>query len=69
MKPIEKAIKTCGTQAKLASAIGVTQAAVSKWLSGSTIRAEYAVAIELATNSQVTRADLRPDLFGTETAA
>lgn len=64
MKPIEKAVSIFGTQKKLAAACGVTQPAVHKWLNGSTVKAEYAIAIELATNRAVLREDIRPDLWG-----
>lgn len=39
------------------------KAAVWKWLQGQVPRGEYAVAIERATQGQVTRAEVRPDLF------
>jgi DNA-binding transcriptional regulator YdaS (Cro superfamily) len=60
---IQKAIGIAGSQDALAKACNVSQAAVSKWLSGKTIRAENAKEIELATKGRVTRHDLRPDIF------
>lgn len=61
------------TQRKLAERIGVTQSAVSQWLqwldgglhdNASRITGERALEIEQATDGAVTRAELRPDLFG-----
>ena len=58
---IAKAIAMAGGQKNLASACGVSQAAVSKWHLGGTISAENAVKIEAATG--IPRAKLRPDLW------
>lgn len=59
------------SQQKAADILGVTQSAVSQWLQwiedndrGTKITAERAVLIERATNGDVTRYDLRPDVFG-----
>lgn len=52
------------SQEQFAKQIGVTQGAVWQWLNGETrITAERAVEIERATKSEVSRHDLRPDLF------
>lgn len=52
-------------QTGIAELLGVSQGLVSQWLSGKTkITAERAVQIEEATGREVTRQDLRPDLFG-----
>lgn len=59
---ISRAISIAGSQLALARACGVTQAAVSKWLSGKGISIENAIAVERATNGSVTVRDLRPDL-------
>ena len=61
---IEKAIKICGGQAALAEKIGVSQPAVHKWLKGLTgIDPKHAIPIEQATNGQVTRHELSPDIY------
>lgn len=53
------------TQQALASQLGVTQGLVSQWVRGETqITAERALEIEAATGGQVTRQELRPDIFG-----
>lgn len=51
-------------QTSLAVALGVTQGLVWQWLNGRTrITAEKAIEIEKATRGQVSRRDLRPDLY------
>lgn len=59
------------TQVELAKALGVSQGLVGHWVNGRRrITAERAIEIETATGGAVSRADLRPDLFGsTEDAA
>jgi DNA-binding transcriptional regulator YdaS (Cro superfamily) len=53
------------SQVLLAGKLGVDRSLVSQWLSGKTkVTAERAVQIERATNGAVTRAELRPDIFG-----
>ena len=62
MNQIALACKLVGSQAILAHRIGVSPAAVNQWISGHRpVPLERCVAIELATNGQVTRQDLRPD--------
>lgn len=62
---LAKAIEVVGTQAALAKALGVTQQAVSYWVTTETpVPAEYCGAIEKATAGEVKRAQLRPDIFG-----
>jgi DNA-binding transcriptional regulator YdaS (Cro superfamily) len=53
------------SQAEFAALLGVTQGLVWQWLNGRTVvTAERALAIEQCTGGEVTRAELRPDLFG-----
>lgn len=65
---IEKAISCCGnSQTELARRMGgsTRQGHVYQWLNGlKAVSAESAVLIEKATDGEVTRLDLRPDLFG-----
>jgi DNA-binding transcriptional regulator YdaS (Cro superfamily) len=61
---IEKAVEIAGGQVQLAKACKVSQPAVFKWLRGGRITAENAIKVETATDGQVTRQDLRPDIFG-----
>lgn len=58
-------IERNGGQTDFAKRIEVTQGLVWQWLEGKTrITAERAIQIETATAGQVTRYELRPDLFG-----
>lgn len=61
-KKIEEAVKIVGTQAKLAEICGVSQNAVSLWLKGGGISAEYLLKIESATNGQVTIREICEEL-------
>jgi DNA-binding transcriptional regulator YdaS (Cro superfamily) len=62
---IQRAVTLCGgTQQALADKAGLTQAGVHWLLSGrGKVSAETAIRIETATNGEVTRQDLRPDIF------
>lgn len=64
-KYIEAAVTLKGSQKKLADAMGCTQQQISYLLNEATgISAEMAISVEAATNRQITRQHLRPDLFG-----
>lgn len=65
--PIERAIQILGTQEKLAELLNVSTQAVTKWRKR--VPAERVLGIEKATGGAVTRHELRPDLYPTETAA
>lgn len=57
------------TQTDLAHRLGVTQGLVHQWVTGKTrITAERAIEIEKATDGQVTRQELRPEIFGAAAA-
>lgn len=61
-----------GGQSALARAIGVKQGNVWYWLNGSEKQeapAQYVIPIERAVDGQVTRHDLRPDLYPAEEVA
>jgi len=61
---IAEAVRLCGSQEKLAAAIGSSQSRVSRLLlQQSPITAEDAVAIERVTQGYVSRHLLRPDLW------
>jgi DNA-binding transcriptional regulator YdaS (Cro superfamily) len=52
------------TQTAVATLLGVSKVQVCRWESGSrAITAEQAGAIERATGGQITREELRPDIF------
>lgn len=62
--PLNRAIEIVGGQTSLAALIGKKQSNVSMWLRRKKVAAECCIAIEAATGGQVTRHDLRPDVFG-----
>jgi len=64
--PVEIAAESVGSQNKLASMVGVTAQAISKWRR-SKIPAERVLDVERA--SGVSRHDLRPDLYPRERRA
>lgn len=68
MEPLQKAIDLYGSQAALASALGVTPMAITQWKSRG-VPPVRCIDIERATKKQVTRHQLRPDLFGSSGAA
>ncbi|MGY6771858.1 YdaS family helix-turn-helix protein [Gallibacterium sp. ZY190522] len=60
---VQQSISICGSQAKLASHIGVSQNAISIWLNnGNKMDVKYIPRIIQATNGEVTARDLRPDV-------
>lgn len=70
MSPIERAVAVAGGQTSLANAIGVSPSFVNQWMAGARpIPATRCLAIEKATGGEVTRCELRPDVFGEATAA
>lgn len=64
--PLKMAVQIVGSQSALARAIRARQQDVWYWmnLAGKGVPAEYCRAIEAATGGQVTRYQLRPDVFG-----
>lgn len=63
--PIQKAIDAAGGQASLARAIKVKSQVVWQWADGRRpVPAHHCLAIEQAAKGEVTRYDLRPDVFG-----
>lgn len=63
--PLERAIRLAGSQEKLGEKIGRSQKIVSHWLvrCRGQVPPVMAVLIEKALNGQVTRHELRPDIF------
>jgi len=60
---LARAIKHFGNQSALGRALGVGPMAVSKWKRKG-VPPDRAVQIEIESKGEVTRQDLRPDLFG-----
>lgn len=64
MDALDRAITELGTQEKLAAALGIKSPSVSEWRKRGSIPVERCAAIETATHGNVTRYELRPDVFG-----
>lgn len=64
MNAITTACVFVGGQVAMAALIGVTPQAINQWVKTGRVPAERCRAIEAATGVQVTRYDLRPDVFG-----
>ena len=60
---LEQAIRIIGTQQALARKLGIRAPSVAEWRRRGRVPAERCAAIETATGGEVTRHDLRPDLF------
>lgn len=63
---LERACKKVGGQSALAGKIGVRQSTLWHWLNRAKrgAPAEFVPAIEAATGGEVSRHELRPDVFG-----
>lgn len=61
---LDKAIAAFKTQDLFAAQLGMRSASISGWRKRGKVPAERCVAIEQATKGEVTRYDLRPDIFG-----
>lgn len=66
MSALQRAIEISGGQSALARAIGVKQGHIYYWLKTGKVSAERVLAIESATDGQVSRSELRPDLYPPE---
>lgn len=62
----DKIKKACGSQAELARQLGIGVAAVTHWKRRGRIPAGRVLAIERITKGQVTRHEMRPDLYPVE---
>lgn len=60
---IQKAVDYHGTETKLGQATGYSQNAIWQALKKGRVSAEMAVAIDRATNGEVSKSALRPDLW------
>jgi DNA-binding transcriptional regulator YdaS (Cro superfamily) len=59
---LSQAVTRIGSQSAMARLLGISQAAVWKWLDdGMVLPAEHVLKVECATN--VSRCDLRPDIY------
>lgn len=69
MTPIQKAIQHAGGVSALAARMGVTYQAIQQWEKTGRVPAERAIELERATDGEVTRHELRPDLYPEERVA
>lgn len=60
---LRRAVERVGSQKRLACFLNVSQAAVSKAVAENRCPAEWAVTIEAVTNGDISRSELRPDLW------
>lgn len=60
---IKKAAQAAGGQSALARTIGVTPQAVHYWCASGKVPAVRVLSVERATDGEVTRHELRPDLY------
>lgn len=63
-RALERAIKIVGTQQRLADLLGVRPPSIVEWRNRDRVPAERCLAIEEAVGGEVTRYELRPDVFG-----
>lgn len=64
--PLEKAIKIVGSQYRMAKILGKRQSLIWYWLKCGRVSAASVIPIEQATGGQVTRHELRPDIYPKE---
>lgn len=61
---LKKAIKHLGGVSRVAKMCLLTQPSVSSWLKKGRIPIRHVLTIERATGGQVTRYEMRPDVYG-----
>lgn len=64
MEALDRAIELFETQDKFAQALGIKSPSVSEWRKRGQVPHERCAEIERITNGQVTRSELRPDIWG-----
>jgi DNA-binding transcriptional regulator YdaS (Cro superfamily) len=64
MAALDRAVREFPTQEAFAAALGVKSPSISEWRSRKAVPADRCAQIEQVTRGVVTRAELRPDLFG-----
>lgn len=66
MSPIEKAVKIVGSQTALAKHFQIEPQAVQQWISSGRVPTKRVLGIEQLTNGEVSRHELRPDIYPEE---
>ena len=64
-RAFERIIDIVGSQTELARVLGVKQPSVNNWMIRARVPAERVLEIEKLVGGQVTRYEMRPDVFGT----
>ncbi len=64
----KRLVKAVGSQTAIAKALGISSAAVHKWGQLGRIPAERVIQLERLAEGQVTRYEMRPDLYPDEAA-
>jgi len=62
--PLETALRLAGGVTAVAKAFGISQPAIHRWRARGKPPADRVLDLERATGGQVTRHQLRPDVFG-----
>lgn len=65
---LDRAISAAGTMSGLAAKLGLTFQHIQQWRKVGRVPAEWARRVEAAVDGQVTRYELRPDVFGSSEA-
>lgn len=63
MNVYRKLVAIFGSQTELARQLGVTRSCVNKWVHRQRIPPHYVIRIEKASEGQITRWEMRPDLY------
>lgn len=66
---IERAVQIVGSQSEVARQVGVKPQSVQQWVSSGRVPPHWCLTLERITNKQITRYDLRPDVFGEKAPA
>lgn len=64
MAALDRAVAVLKTQEALAQALGVRSPSISGWKRHGLVPIDWCEPIELLTGGEVSRHDLRPDIFG-----
>jgi DNA-binding transcriptional regulator YdaS (Cro superfamily) len=62
--PARKAVRLAGGPSALSRQLGITPQAISRWLARDTVPANWVLSIEELLDGEISRHDLRPDVFG-----
>ena len=61
-----KAVSLAGGPSALSRQLGITPQAISRWRARDTVPANWVLSIEALLDGEISRHDLRPDVFGYE---